>query len=111
MHFFIPECYLLDLGLIKLLCKQNSADILYSEDGGSSRQYFVKGFVEELKASLAQNAKYAIIDDEQEPTPFELQGPSHLLLWWQIYVKTGALMELFLEGITPLRICYINPTK
>ena len=60
MNFSFPECYLLDLGLIKLLCRQNSADILYSEDGGSSRQYFVKGFVEELKASLAQNAKYAI---------------------------------------------------
>ena len=80
MDFSFPECYLLDLGVIKLLCKQNSAEILYSQDCGSSRQYFVKGFVELLKASLGQNAKYSIMDDEQEPTPFELQGPNHLLL-------------------------------
>ena len=39
-------------------------------------------------------------------------GPNHLLLWWQISVKTlteflhlaGALMEYFLGGSAPLRL-------
>ena len=91
MHFYgvvglysltlsFPECYLLNLGSIKLLCKQNSADISYPEDGGSSRQSFIKGFVEELKASLTQIARDSILDDALNCPPFELQGPNHLLL-------------------------------
>ena len=50
------------------------------------------------------------------------QGPNHLLIWWQISVKSqdilteflhlaGALMEHFLEGFGPLGHWYINPNE
>ena len=43
---------------------------------------------------------------------FVYLGPNHLLLWWQMTEFShlaGALMEYFLEGVTPLRHWYINP--
>ena len=80
------KCYLLDLGLLKLLCRRDNVDILYDSSNGSNRRNFVNSFVEELRASLAQNAKFAV-DNEHDPIGRFPTAFEHLVLLY-VYLST-----------------------
>ena len=47
------QCYILDLGNLKLLCRSHQVEILYSDESGSSRRNTVNNFVEDLRSSLS----------------------------------------------------------
>ena len=62
------QCYILDLGSLKLLCRSNQVDILYSDESGSSRRSTVNNFVEDLRSSLSESTVKC-----ETLTTFELQ--------------------------------------
>ena len=49
------QCYILDLGSLKLLCRSHQVEILYSDESGSSRRSTVNNFVEDLRSSLSES--------------------------------------------------------
>ena len=61
------KCYLLDLGLLNLLCCKDKVDILYGSTKESNRKNFVNFFVFELVDSLVQDER-----DSSKNVPFEL---------------------------------------
>ena len=94
----------MDLGLLKLLCRHDSADILYSDDSNNNLRNFVNSFVEELKASLAQNSRLAssAVDDHEqhEPIAFEIQVlETALSCVVTKFYKQLALVEPLLDGL------------
>jgi len=103
------RCYLLDLGLLKLLCRQDSADILYSDDSNNNLRNYVNSFVSELKASLAQNSRLgggaassSDLNHEQqhEPIAFEIQVlETALSCVVTKFYKQLALVEPLLDGL------------
>ena len=61
------KCYLLDLGLLNLMCCQDKVTILYDPRYGFKQLNFVNFFVKELVESLVQDEK-----DTSKNIPFEL---------------------------------------
>lgn len=100
----------MDLGLLKLLCRQDSADILYSDDSNNNLRNYVNSFVSELKASLAQNSRLgggaassSDLNHEQqqhEPIAFEIQVlETALSCVVTKFYKQLALVEPLLDGL------------
>ena len=98
------KCYLLDLGLLKLLCRRDNVDILYDSSNGSNRRNFVNSFVEELRASLAQNAKFAV-DNEHDPIGRFPTAFEHLVLLYYMYIPPKYLLLTYSCGNNGLTKC------
>ena len=80
------QCYILDLGSLKLLCRSNQVDILYSDESGSSRRNTVNNFVEDLRSSLSESTVKC-----ETLTTFELQVLETALA--AIVAKSGKIVR------------------
>ena len=104
------KCFLLDLGTLKLLCRSDFVDILYSKESDSHRRSSVNHFVQELRSSLSETLKMLKADSSCETLVFELQVlEAALSTTVAKFFRQLELVEPLLDGLVADTVS--NPTE